>query len=180
MAVGTGRCPSRTHQQGDRSHARAMLVEAAWAAAKSAWTSARLLRALRARPIIAAVAMARRLTVLCLAFVEQGRGLSLGASGAAGRQQYAARDGTAGPASQTEGQPAGPTSDVKALRDQEMLVAAPGQAKLRALRRAMETTTPEGTGARAPQIGRTQIRLPGDACSRRAALRHEVARARQQ
>ena len=55
----------------------------------------------------------------------------------------------------------------------------PGRAKLRALRGAMETTTSKGTGARAPQLGRTPIRPPGDAYSRRAALRHEVARARQ-
>jgi transposase len=107
MAVGTGRCPSRTHQQG-RSQSRARHAGGSGVGGgQSAWTSARLLRAhsRQARPSDRRCGRGPQAHRALLAFVEQGRGLSLGASGA-GRQQDA-RDGTAGRASATEGQPAG-------------------------------------------------------------------------
>ena len=90
-----------------RSHARAMLVEAAWAAAKAPGPLHAFFVRIRSRRghQIAAVAVARKLTVLCWHLLTRGRGLSLGAPGA-GRQQDA-RDGAAGRTSATEGQPAG-------------------------------------------------------------------------
>ena len=126
-----------------RSHARAMLVEAAWAAAKAPGPLHAFFVRIRARRghQIAAVAVARKLTVLCWHLLTKDDGLSLGAP-SAGRQQDA-RDGTAGRTSAEEGQPAR-----SGLRLQRQGAAGPGDARrragrasLRALRGALEAAT---------------------------------------
>jgi transposase len=84
-----------------RSHARAMLVEAA--ARQSAWAAARFLRThpRQAWPSDRCCGRGPQAHRSLMAPVDQGRGLSVGASGA-GRKQDA-RDGTAGRTSATEG-----------------------------------------------------------------------------
>jgi transposase len=161
-----------------RSHARAMLVEAAWTAAKAPGPLHAFFVRIRARRghQIAAVAMARKLTVL-LAFVDEGRGLSMGAPGA-GRQQDP-RDATSSWTSATEGQPAWTSLCLQhqgATRPRDV-DCRPGGAKLRTIRVAMETTAAKKP-ARGCLSSAGQNRQSGDACSRRVTLRHEVARAR--
>ena len=163
-----------------RSHARAMLVEAAWAAAKAPGPLHAFFVRIRARRghQIAAVAVARKLTVLCWHLLTKGEDY-LWARPALGRQQDP-RDAASGRTSATEGQPARTS-----LRLQRQGAARPGDARsppkpersLRALRDAVEAATRQKRGARAPQAGKTRMRRPGDAFSRRATLRHEVARA---
>jgi hypothetical protein len=83
-----------------RSHARAKLVEAAWAAAKAPGPLHAFFVRIRTRRghQIAAVAVARKLTLL--AFADEGRGLPVGAP-SAGRQQDP-RDATSSRTSTTE------------------------------------------------------------------------------
>ncbi|MFK4654156.1 transposase [Bradyrhizobium japonicum] len=78
-----------------RSHARAMLVEAAWAATKAPGPLHAFFVRIRAR---------RGAHGALLAFVDEGRGLPAGAPGA-GRQQDP-RNATSSWTSATEGQPA--------------------------------------------------------------------------
>jgi hypothetical protein len=109
-----------------RSHARALLVEAAWSAAKAPGPLHAFFVRIRARrgPQIAAVAVARKLTVLCWHLLTRGedylwarpalvanktRAMELQAGHP---QQKGSRRGTAY------------AYNVKALRDQERLIAA--------------------------------------------------------
>ena len=126
MAVGTGRCPSRTHQQG-RSQSRARHAGGSGVGGgQSAWTSARLLRRIRARRghQIAAVAVARKLTVLCWHLLSKDEDY-LWARPALVANKTRAMELQAGHPQQ-KGSRRGPAYayNVKALRDQEMLVAA--------------------------------------------------------
>ncbi|MCS3764723.1 MULTISPECIES: transposase [Bradyrhizobium] len=106
-----------------RSHARAMLVEAAWAAAKAAGPLHAFFVRIRARRghQIAAVAVARKLAVLCWHFGED----YLWARPALVANKTRAMLLQAGHPQQ-KGSRRGPAYayNIKALRDQEMLIAA--------------------------------------------------------
>jgi len=105
-AVGPGCGPSRAHQQ-DRPQSRARHAgRGGVGGGQGAGAAARLLRThpRQARPSDRRRGRRPQAHRALLAFVDQRRGLSLGAPGA-GRQQDA-RDGTAGRTSATEGQPA--------------------------------------------------------------------------
>jgi len=108
-----------------RSHARAMLVEAAWAAAKAPGPLHAFFVRIRARRghQIAAVAVARKLTVLCWHLLTKGEDY-LWARPALVANKTRAMELQAGHPQQ-KGSRRGPAYayNVKALRDQEMLVA---------------------------------------------------------
>jgi transposase len=109
-----------------RSHARAMLVEAAWAAAKAPGPLHAFFVRIRARRghQIAAVAVARKLTVLCWHLLSKDEDY-LWARPALVANKTRAMELQAGHPQQ-KGSRRGPAYayNVKALRDQEMLVAA--------------------------------------------------------
>ena len=142
-----------------RSHARAMLVEAAWAAAKALGPLHAFFVRIRARRghQVAAVAVRAQAGRALLAHAHQGRGLPLGPPSTCGPQ--AARHGAAGrPGRQTaqEGEPA-PTGlrlNIKALRNREIDLTRQAEPELRALCRQLDAHAGHETGARAPQAGK--------------------------
>ena len=162
-----------------RSHARAMLVEAAWAAAKAPGPLHAFFVRIRARRghQIAAVAVARKLAVLCWHLLTKEEDYRWARPALVANKTRAMELQAGRPQKKGNRRGAAYAYNVKALRDQEMQHRPAGRAKLRALRRALETATAEGQGARAPQSGRARVRRPDGASSRRVALRHEVARA---
>jgi transposase len=109
-----------------RSHARAMLVEAAWAAAKAPGPLHAFFVRIRAKRghQIAAVAVARKLTVLCWHLLTRGEDY-LWARPALVANKARAMELQAGHPQQ-KGSRRGPAYayNVKTLRDQEILVAA--------------------------------------------------------
>ena len=108
-----------------RSHARAMLVEAAWAAARAAGPLHSFFVRIRARRghQIAAVAVARKLAVLCWHLLTKDEDY-LWARPALVANKTRAMELQAGKP-QTKGNRRGPAYayNVKALRDQEMQIA---------------------------------------------------------
>ena len=91
-----------------RSHARAMLVEAAWAAAKAPGPMHAFFVRIRAKRghQIAAVAVARKLTVLCWHLLTKETDYRWVAPGA--RREQAPRHGAPGRAAAEQGQQARP------------------------------------------------------------------------
>ena len=128
-----------------------MLVEAAWAAAKAPGPLHAFFVRIRARRghQIAAVAVARKLTVLCWHLLTKGKDY-LWARPALVANKTRAMELQAGHPQQ-KGSRRGPAYayNVKTLRDQEVLVAAQAE------RSYERFVAPQGRGARAPQIGRT-------------------------
>jgi hypothetical protein len=123
---------------------------------------------------IAAVAVARKLTVLCWHLLTKGEDYQWARPAMVANKTRAMQLQVGHP--QQKGSRRGPAYayNVKALRDREMMVAAQAE---RSYERSVVQWKPrrpkEARGA--PQFGRTQMRRPGDICSRRATLRYEVA-----
>ena len=143
-----------------RSHARAMLVEAAWAAAKTAGPLHAFFVRVRARRghQIAAVAVARKLTVLCWHLLTKDKDY-LWARPALIANKTRAME-LAGRQATKKGQP--PRASLCLQREE---TARPGdanrragRAQLRPLRGAMENKIAERWGARAPQSGKAGMR----------------------
>ncbi|MFK4380946.1 hypothetical protein ABIA40_000354 [Bradyrhizobium sp. USDA 223] len=162
-----------------RNHARAMLVEAAWAAAKAPGPLHAFFLRIRARrgyPVAGGGRGSQAHGVL-LAFADEGRGLPVGAPGA-GRQQDP-RDSTSSRASATirsrRGRPAY-AYNIKALRHREMFFAAQAE---QSYERIVSQWKRPAKNRRAGASARQKDSQSGDACSRRITLRHEVARAPQ-
>jgi transposase len=137
-----------------RSHARAMLVEAAWAAAKAPGPLYAFFVRIRARRghQVAAVAVARKLTVLCWHLLTKEESYlwarpSLVAHKVRGMELQAGRP-------QRKGNSRGPTYayNVKELRNQEMRVAEQAQKSYEHFVEAWRPRPPKG--ARAPQSGK--------------------------
>lgn len=137
-----------------RSHARAMLVEAAWAAAKAPGPLYAFFVRIRARRghQVAAVAVARKLTVLCWHLLTKEESYlwarpSLVAHKVRGMELQAGRP-------QTKGNSRGPTYayNVKELRNQEMRVAEQAQKSYEHFVEAWRPRPPKG--ARAAQSGK--------------------------
>ena len=162
-----------------RSHARAMLVEAAWAVAKSAGTPARVLRS---HPRPARTSDRRRRGSAqaggaLLARPDQRPGLPVGPAGF-GRQQDP-RHGVAGRPAAKEGQSARAQPTLTTSRRCEIRSSnwlSRPNATTRASSIAGKRVRRRAKCASA-SIRQGTNRTPGGACSRRAALRHEVARA---
>jgi transposase len=139
-----------------RSHARAMLVEAAWAAAKAPGPLHAFFVRIRARRghQIAAVAVARKLTVLCWHLLTKGEDYQW-ARPALVANKTRAMQLQAGQLQQ-KGSRRGPAYayNIKALRDREMLVAAQAERSYERFVAQWKARRPK-IGARAPQLGKT-------------------------
>jgi hypothetical protein len=139
-----------------RSHARAMLVEAAWAAAKAPGPLHAFFVRIRARRghQIAAVAVARKLTVLCWHLLTKGEDYQW-ARPALVANKTRAMQLQAG-YSQQKGSRRGPAYayNIKALRDREMLIAAQAERSYECFVAQWKPRRPK-IGARAPQLGKT-------------------------
>jgi len=109
-----------------RSHARAMLVEAAWAAAKAPGPLHAFFVRIRARRghQIAAVAVARKLTVLCWHLLAKGEDYQWARPALVANKTRAMQLQAGHP--QQKGSRRGPAYayNIKALRDREMMIAA--------------------------------------------------------
>ena len=144
-----------------RSHARAMLVEAAWAAAKAPGPLHAFFVRVRARRghQIAAVATARKLAVLCWHLLTKEEDY-LWARPALVANKVRALELQAGQPAK-KGNRRGPAYayNIKELRVQEMEIARRAEA---AYERAVAHWTPKAAerGARAPQTGRARVRRP--------------------
>ena len=179
-AVGARRRPSRPHQQGRPQPRPRHAGRGGLGGGQGARSAARLLRA-HPRPARPPDRRGRRgpqAGRALLASADQGGGLSLGAA-QPGRPQ-GPRDGTAGRAGRRRRatravQPTPTTSRRCATRR----CGSPSRP-----RRATSISSRPGASARqrrrraGASTGKARSRRPGDACSRCAALRHEVARAR--
>lgn len=140
-----------------RSHARAMLVEAAWAAAKTPGPLHAFFVRIRAKRghQVAAVAVARKLTVLVWHMLTKKMDYlwarpSLVAHKVRGMELQAGRP-------QQKGNRRGPSHayHVKELRDQEMQIAIQAQKGYEQLAGAWRPRPLQDKGARTPQTGRT-------------------------
>jgi transposase len=140
-----------------RSHARAMLVEAAWAAAKAPGPLHAFFVRIRARRghQIAAVAVARKLTVLCWHLLTKGEDYLWARPALVANTTRAMQFQAGHP--QQKGSRRGPTYayNIKALRDREMLIAAQAEQSYERFVSQWKPRRPKN-GARAPQLGRTK------------------------
>lgn len=140
-----------------RSHARAMLVEAAWAAAKAPGPLHAFFVRIRARRghQIAAVAVARKLTVLCWHLLTKSEDYLWARPALVANKTRAMQLQAGHP--QQKGSRRGPAYayNIKALRDREMLIAAQAEQSYERLVTQWKPRRPK-TGARAPQLGRTK------------------------
>src|SRR5579883_2121602 len=140
-----------------RSHARAMLVEAAWAAAKAPGPLHAFFVRIRARRghQIAAVAVARKLTVLCWHLLTKGEDYLWARPALVANKTRAMQLQAGHP--QQKGSRRGPADayNIKALRDREMLIAAQAEQSYERFVSQWKPRRPK-TGARAPQLGKTK------------------------
>ena len=161
-----------------RSHARAMLVEAAWAAAKTPGPLHAFFVRIRAKRghQVAAVAVARKLAVLVWHMLTKETDYfwarpSLVAHKMRGMELQAGKP-------QKKGTAAAPPTPIMSRNSETVRCASPSRRK-----RATSTLSKPGVHARrkvrraSASIRQGTNRPPGGACSRHAALRHEVARA---
>ncbi|MGY4286604.1 transposase [Bradyrhizobium sp. LM2.7] len=139
-----------------RSHARAMLVEAAWAAAKAPGPLHAFFVRIRARRghQIAAVAVARKLTVLCWHLLTKGEDYLWARPALVANKTRAMQLQAGHP--QQKGSRRGPAYayNIKALRDREMLIAAQAERNYEQFVSQWKARRPRA-GARAPQFGKT-------------------------
>ena len=140
-----------------RSHARAMLVEAAWAAAKTPGPLHAFFVRIRARRghQIAAVAVARKLTVLCWHLLTKGEDYLWARPALVATKTRAMQLQAGHP--QQKGSRRGPAYayNIKALRDREIAIAAQAERTYEHFVAQWKPRRPK-TGARAPQLGKTQ------------------------
>ena len=161
-----------------RSHARAMLVEAAWAAAKAPGPLRAFFIRIRARRghQIAAVAVARKLAALCWHMLTRGEDYRW-ARPSLVAQKHRSMELAAGQP-QKKGNKRGTTYayHVKELRHQEMQVAKQAEKSYEHFVAAWRSH-PSTKGGCATASNRQGLnRLPDDASSRHATLCHEVDR----
>ena len=161
-----------------RSHARAMLVEAAWAAAKAPGPLRAFFIRVRARRghQIAAVAVARKLATLCWHMLTKGEDYRRARPSLVAHKHRAMELAAGEPQKKGNRRGASYAYNVKALRRQEMQIAERAQASYEHFVAAWRSRAPS-TGRCAAASNRQGLhRLPGDASNRRATLRHEVDR----
>ena len=166
----------RITKQG-RGHARGMLVEAAWAAARAPGPLRAFFLRVRARrgQHVAAVATARKLAILIWHLLTR-RELSLGASGAACQEAARSRaQGRPQGGARTEGR--GPCLQHQEPSRAGAALGRAGRGGLRALCRRLE---PAGTkGAHGRRKGGATIKAARQGSTSCPALRHAVTRAPQ-
>lgn len=139
-----------------RSHARAMLVEAAWAVAKTPGPLHAFFVRIRARRghQIAAVAVARKLAVLCWHMLTKKQDY-LWARPALVANKLRAMELQAGEP-QKKGNKRGPAYayNVKALREQEMRITNQAEQSYERFVERWKSRQPRDQGARTPQSGK--------------------------
>ena len=163
-----------------RSHARAMLVEAAWAAAKAPGPLHAFFVRIRARRghQVAAVAVARKLAVLCWHLLTKETDYLWARPALVAIKKRSMELQAGQPAREGQSTRSGLCLQRQGTQESGDARRDPGRAGLRALRRPMAAARTRQGSARAPQSGQARmIRRPDEASSRRPALRHEVARA---
>nr|WP_245848138.1 IS110 family transposase [Actibacterium ureilyticum] len=161
-----------------RSHARAMLVEAAWAAAKAPGPLRAFFIRIRARRghQIAAVAVARKLATLCWHMLTRGEDYRWARPSLVAHKGRSMELAAGQP--QKKGNRRGATYayNVKEMRHQELQIAERAQESYEHFVAAWRSH-PSTKGGDAAASNRQGLnRLPGDASSRRATLHHEVDR----
>src|SRR3954466_6990656 len=140
-----------------RSHARAMLVEAAWAAAKAPGPLHAFFVRVRAKRghQIAAVAVARKLAVLCWHLLSKQTDY-LWARPALVAKKIRDMELASGQPMRKGAKPGSAYAyNIKSLRDREMLIAAQAEQSYERLVTQWKPRRPK-TGARAPQLGKTK------------------------
>lgn len=166
-----------------RSHARAMLVEAAWAAAKAPGPLHAFFVRIRARRghQIAAVAVARKLATLCWHILKKGEDYRWARPGLVAHKRRTMELAAGLP--QKKGNRRGPSYayNVKELRRQEAKIAERAEKSYEHFVAAWRTRPPGKERGCATASNRQGLDgLPGDASSRRTTLRHEVDRTTQE
>ena len=139
-----------------RSHARAMLVEAAWAAAKTPGPLHAFFVRIRARRghQVAAVAVARKLAVLCWHMLTKEQDY-LWARPALVANKLRAMELQAGkPQKKGNKRGAAYAYNIKALRNQEMAIARKAKQSYEHVVERWKTRPPRGQSARTPQTGK--------------------------
>jgi transposase len=139
-----------------RSHARAMLVEAAWAAAKTPGPLHAFFVRIRARRghQVAAVAVARKLAVLCWHMLTKEQDY-LWARPALVANKLRAMELQAGePQKKGNKRGAAYAYNIKTLRDQEMAIARQAEQSYERVVERWKTRPPKDQGARTPQPGK--------------------------
>ena len=161
-----------------RSHARAMLVEAAWAAAKAPGPLRGFFIRVRARRghQIAAVAVARKLAVLCWHMLTKGEDYRWARPSLVAHKQRAMELAAGQPHKKGNRRGATYAYHVKELRHQEMQIAERAQESYEHFVAAWRPHPTRRDGHAAASHRQGLDRLPGDASSRHATLRHEVDR----
>lgn len=161
-----------------RSHARTMLVEAAWAAAKAPGPLRAFFIRIRARRghQIAAVAVARKLATLCWHMLTKGEDYRWARPSLVAHKHRSMELAAGLP--QKKGNKRGATYayHVKELRHQEMQIAQQAEKSYEHFVAAWRPHPPKTGGCAAASNRQGLNGLPGDASSRRATLRHEVDR----
>nr|WP_244430375.1 IS110 family transposase [Roseivivax halodurans] len=161
-----------------RSHARAMLVEAAWAAAKAPGPLRAFFIRIRAKRghQIAAVAVARKLAGLCWHMLTKGEDYRWARPSLVAHKHRSMELAAGQP--QKKGNKRGATYayNVKELRHQEMQIAERAQESYEHFVAAWRSHPPSKGKCAAASNRQGLHGLPGSASSRHATLRHEVDR----
>lgn len=139
-----------------RSQARAMLVEAAWAATKAPGPLHAFFVRIRARRghQIAAVAVARKLTVLCWHLLTKGEDYQWARPALVADKTRAMQLQAGHPQEKGSRRGSAYAYNIKALRDRETLIATQAERSYERFVAQWKPRQPR-TGARAPQLGKT-------------------------
>ena len=162
-----------------RSHARAMLVEAAWAAAKVPGPLRAFFIRIRARRghQIAAVAVARKLATLCWHMLTKGEDYRWARLSLVAHKRRAMELAAGRPQKKGNKRGASYAYNVKELRQQEARIAEQAEKSYEHFVAAWRSRPPGKAAKCAAASHRQGLHgLPGDASSRCATLRHEVDR----
>lgn len=159
-----------------RSHARAMLVEAAWAAAKAPGPLRAFFIRIRARRghQIAAVAVARKLATLCWHMLTKDQDYRWARPSLVAHKRRAMELAAGQPQKKGNRRGASFAYNVKELRQQEAKIAEHAEKSYEHFVAAWRPHPPKHGGCAAASNRQGLKRLPGDASSRHATLRHEV------
>jgi transposase len=161
-----------------RSHARAMLVEAAWATAKAPGPLRAFFIRIRAKRghQIAAVAVARKLAILCWHMLTKGEDYRWARPSLVAHKHRSMELAAGQP--QKKGNKRGATYayNVKELRHQEMQIAERAQESYEHFVAAWRSHPPSKGKCAAASNRQGLHGMPGSASSRHATLRHEVNR----
>lgn len=161
-----------------RSHARAMLVEAAWAAAKAPGPLRAFFIRIRARRghQIAAVAVARKLTTLCWHMLTKGEDYRWARPSLVAHKNRSMELAAGVPQKKGNKRGASYAYNVKELRHQEMQIAKQAEKGYAHFVAAWQPHPPKKGGCAIASNRQGLNEPPGGASSRRATLRHEVDR----